>query len=158
VPENMRNVSIGNKARGGEVLDSKEAIAQYKEWYFEFYGVKPTEKLIDTFCKMKGIEIEREREEVAKVEETKLKHSKLPWRLEIIDDEPTIVNADKEPLIAGTDDAFIVEVCNNYEALETNYQNLLSDYEEICTIAQEQAKIIERYQKAEIEALGGADG
>lgn len=131
-------------------MDGREAIAQYKEWYYEFYGVKPTEKLIEIFCKIKGIDIEKireqAREEVAKVEESK---------------EYEICSALKDVPTKSTDSTAHMAIQyteENFRALETNYNNLLSDYEEICNISQEQAKIIERYQKAEIEALGGADG
>lgn len=69
-------------------MDGKEAIEQFKEWYFESYGVKPTEKLIETFCKMKGIDIEKIREqarkEVANVEEIKV--------CSVLADAPTVAS------------------------------------------------------------------
>jgi succinyl-CoA synthetase beta subunit len=126
----MRNVSIENK--GGEVLDGKEAIAQYKEWYFEFYGVKPTEKLIETFCKMKGIDIEQvrkqAREEVAKVE------NQAEYKVcSVLEDVPTVTTASVQ--IPYTEE--------NFRALETNYQNLLAEFQEVSAIALEQKQTIE---------------
>jgi hypothetical protein len=111
--------------RGGEVLDGKEAIEQFKEWYMESYGVKPTEKLIETFCKMKGIDIEQvkeqNRKEVAKVEE------QAEYKVcSVLQDVPTVATA-------STQIPFTEE---NFRALETNYQNLLADYEEVSAIAQ----------------------
>jgi uncharacterized protein YfeS len=109
-------------------LDGKERIEQFKEWYQEFYGVKPTEKLIETFCKMKGIEIKQEREEVAKVEE------KAEYKVcSVSEDVPTVATASTQ--IPYTEE--------NFRALETNYQNLLADYEEVSAIAQEQKQTIE---------------
>jgi archaellum component FlaC len=142
------------KERGGEVLDGKEAIAQYKEWYFEFYGVKPTEKLIETFCKIKGIDIEQVREqnrEATKVEEGNegmMKHSELPWKVErhgvfksqIIDTNGKVIANDVD---SGMTADYIVEVCNNYEALNTNYQNLLGEFEEVSSIAKFRSEEIE---------------
>jgi hypothetical protein len=113
---------------GGEVLDGKEAIEQFKEWYMESYGVKPTEKLIETFCKMKGIEIKQEREEVAKVE------NQAEYKVcSVLEDVPTVATADTK--LPYTEE--------NFRALETNYQNLLAEFQEVSAIAQEQKKTIE---------------
>ena len=130
-------------------MDGKEAIAQYKEWYQEFYGIKPTEKLIDTFCRMKGID----REEVTKVEENKMKHSELPWKIDKVNDLWILSSEESEYVERGyfpvaqpieeSDAEFIVEACNNYEALETNYHNLLAEFQEVSAIAQEQKQTIE---------------
>jgi hypothetical protein len=131
-------------------LDGKEAIIQYKNWYMEHYGVKPSEKLIETFCKLKGIDIEkvREREEVAKVEkedEVIMKHSELPWKF---NGNEIVSIKDEKCGIAGAtnieDMEFIVEACNNYEALNTNYHNLLAEFQEVSAIAQEQGNEIEK--------------
>lgn len=46
----------------------------------------------------------------------------------------------------------LVSECKSWE---TNYQNLLAEYEKLSEIAQGQAKIIAKYQKAEIEMLEG---
>jgi predicted choloylglycine hydrolase len=112
-------------------LDGKEAISQFKEWYQEFYGVKPTEKLIETFCKMKGIDIEKVREqdrkEEAKVEEIK--------ECSVLTDVPVVTN--------DTTRAINTHIEENYKALETNYHNLLAEHQEICAIAQEQKQTIE---------------
>jgi hypothetical protein len=106
-------------------LDGKEAISQFKEWYQENYNVKPTEKLIETFCKMKGIKIERE--EVAKVEEIQV--------CSVLSDVPVVTN--------DTSGAINPHIEENYKALETNYHNLLAEHQEICAIAQEQKQTIE---------------
>jgi 4'-phosphopantetheinyl transferase EntD len=112
-------------------LDGKEAIAQYKEWYTESYGVKPTEKLIETFCKMKGIDIEKireqDRKEVTNVEEIK--------ECSVLADVPVVTN--------DTTRAINSHIEENYKALETTYQNLLAEHQEICAIAQEQKQTIE---------------
>jgi hypothetical protein len=144
-------------------LDGKEAIIQYKNWYMEHYGVKPSEKLIETFCKLKGIDIEkvREREEVAKVEEGMIKHSKLPWKCDYFDNQETgekliiyndehsiaeVIQPNIEHYLAKENADFIVEACNNYEALETNYNNLLAEFQEVSAIAQEQGNEIEKLE------------
>lgn len=64
---------------------------------------------------------------------------------------------DFEGFLTDEQAEYIVEACNNYEPLQTNYNNLLAEYEEICSIAEGQSKIIEKYQKAEIEALTGGE-
>jgi hypothetical protein len=115
-------------------LDGKEAIAQYKEWYMENYGVKPTEKLIETFCKIKGIDIEQIREqtrkEVAKVEE------QAEYKVcSVLEDVPTVATASTQ--ISYTED--------NFRALETNYHNLLAEFQEVSAIAQ--------FREGEIEEL-----
>jgi DNA primase catalytic subunit len=119
---------------GGEVLDGKEAIAQYKEWYMESYGVKPTEKLIETFCKINGIDIEQVREqnrkEVAKVEE------QAEYKVcSVLEDVPTVTTASTQ--IPYTED--------NFRALETNYHNMLAEFQEVSAIAQEQGNEIEKF-------------
>lgn len=105
-------------------MDGREAISEYKEWYIESYGVKPTEKLIETFCKMKGIDIEQvrkqDREEVAMVEEVKE------------------LSSDTD-LTAHTANQHTEE---NFKALETNYHNLLAEFQEVSAIAQEQGNEI----------------
>ena len=53
---------------------------------------------------------------------------------------------------------YIKDTLENYKSLETNYQNLLAEYEKLSEIAQGQAKIIAKYQKAEIEMLEGKKG
>lgn len=146
-------------------MDGKAAIVQYKEWYQEFYGVKPTEKLIETFCKIKGIEIEQVREQPEEEnditnaeDEIMMKHSPLPWKADYFDagtggseklciyrktedsimvqtiaivEQPNI-----DHYIAGDNAVFIIEACNNYEALQTNYNNLLGEYEKACAAIQ----------------------
>jgi molecular chaperone GrpE (heat shock protein) len=125
-----KRLTLQNK--GGEVLDGKEAIEQFKEWYMESYGVKPTEKLIETFCKMKGIDIEKvmeqDRKEVVKVEEPKDYEA-----CSILKDIPTVATADSHIPYSEA----------NFRALDTNYQNLLAEFQEISAIAQEQRKTIE---------------
>jgi hypothetical protein len=112
-------------------LDGKETIEQFKEWYFESYGVKPTEKLIETFCKMKGIEIEKireqDRKEVTNVEEIK--------ECSVLADVPVVTN--------DTSGAINPHIEENYKALETTYHNLLAEHQEVCAIAQEQKQTIE---------------
>jgi hypothetical protein len=125
-----KRLTLQNK--GGEVLDGKEAIEQFKDWYMESYGVKPTEKLVETFCKMKGIDIEKvmeqDRKEVVKVEEPKDYEA-----CSILKDIPTVATADSHIPYSEA----------NFRALDTNYQNLLADHEEVSAIAQEQKQTIE---------------
>jgi hypothetical protein len=106
-------------------LDGKEAIEQYKEWYKEKFGFPPTEKLIDRFCELRGIKIERE--EVAKVEDIK--------ECSVLNDVPVVTN----------DTSIITNphMEENYKALETNYHNLLAEHQEVSAIAQEQKQTIE---------------
>jgi hypothetical protein len=112
-------------------LDGKEAISQFKDWYIEFYGVKPTEKLIETFCKMKGIDIEKireqDRKEVAKVDEIKASG--------VLNNAQVVTN--------DTSGVINPHIEENYKALETTYQNLLAEHQEVCAIAQEQKQTIE---------------
>ena len=112
-------------------MDGKEAIESYKEWYLEFYNVKPTEKLIETFCKIKDIDLdkvrEQVREDVAKVEETKERS--------VLNDVLVVTNETSGAINPYTED--------NYKALETTYQNMLAEYQEVCAIAQEQKQVIE---------------
>lgn len=115
-------------------MDGKEAIEQYKDWYHENYNRKPTEKLVETFCKIKGIDIEQireqPREEVAKVEEaTEYKVCSA------LDDVPTVASGGTEKLEYTED---------NFRALETNYHNLLAEFQEVSAIAQEQGNEIEK--------------
>lgn len=141
-------------------MNGKEAIAQYKDWHKERYGFGPTEKLIDKFCEINDIDIERirkqAREEVTKVEDDSIvKHSKLPWRVEKynpcgdeLDNQIRICDEEGRTISHAlyceqSNYEYIVEACNNYEALETNYQNLLAEHQEICAIAQEQKQTIE---------------
>lgn len=42
-------------------MNAKEAIEGYKEWYKEKFGFGPSEKLIDIFCRINGIEREEGR-------------------------------------------------------------------------------------------------
>jgi archaellum component FlaC len=120
--------------KGGEVLDGKEAISQFKEWYMESYGVKPTEKLIKTFCKMKGIDIEQlrelDREEVAKLDETK--------ECSMLNNAPVVTNVTMDEVNPHAEE--------NYKALETTYQNLLAEHQEVCAIAEEQKNYISRLE------------
>jgi hypothetical protein len=115
-------------------VNAKEAIDKYKEWYTELYGVKPSEKLIETFCKMKGIDIEKirdpERKEVAKVEDKK-QHS-------VLINVPVVTNE--------TTDFTNHQSEENYKALETNYHNLLAEHQEVCAIAHEQSDKIEKLE------------
>ncbi|HUV84237.1 MAG TPA: hypothetical protein VMV86_00925, partial [Methanosarcinales archaeon] len=116
-------------------MDGKEAISQYKEWYIEHYGVKPTEKLIETFCKIKGIDIEQireqTREEVVKVEE------QADYKVcSVLKDVPTVATASTQ--IPYTDE--------NFRALETNYHNLLAEFQEVSAIAQEQGSEISKFE------------
>jgi hypothetical protein len=123
-------------------VNAKEAIDKYKEWYAELYGIKPSEKLIETFCKMKGIDIEKiresERKGVAKVEETKadvlLSHTQVA------------TNVTEHIPSHHTEE--------NYKALETNYHNLLAEHQEVCAIAQEQSDKIEELE-AKADLLAG---
>lgn len=102
-------------------MEAKEAILQYKDWYKERYGFAPTEKLIDKFCKLNSIEIKQE--EVAKVEEAE------KYKIcSILKDVATVTNAGTEPI------ATIPYTEANFRALETNYQNLLGEYEEVCAV------------------------
>ena len=113
--------------KGGEFLDGKEAIAQYKEWYKERYGFAPTEKLIDKFCKINSIDIERE--EVAKVEE------QAEYKIcSMLEDVPTVATANSQISYAE----------ENFRALETNHHNLLAEFQEVSAIAQEQGNEIEK--------------
>lgn len=112
-------------------MDGKEAIAQFKDWYMESYGVKPTEKLIATFCKMKGIEIERE--EVTNVEE------QVEYKVcSVLDDVPVVTNVTEGAINQYTEE--------NYKALETNYHNLLAEHQEISAIALELKQVNEKFE------------
>ncbi len=106
-------------------MNAKEAIDKYKEWYTESYGVKPTEKLVETFCRINGIEVERE--EVVKVEETK--------EYSVLNNAQVVTNVTEHMADHHTEE--------DYKALEVTYQNMLAEHQEICAIAQEQKQTIE---------------
>jgi hypothetical protein len=100
---------------------------------------------------------EQAREDVAKVEkgdERMIKHSPLPWKIDKEDDEIWILSSEESECVEGgyipvaqsievSDAEFIVEACNNYKALETNYHNLLAEFQEVSAISQEQKQTIE---------------
>lgn len=82
-----------------------------------------------------------------------MKHSPLPWKIEK-GDELWILSSEESECVEGgyipvalsieeSDAEFIIEACNNYEALQANYHNLLAEHQEVCAIAQEQKQTIE---------------
>ena len=97
-----------------------------------------------------------------------MEHSKLPWRVkpikwfekmkcgEDIQHIGYVIKDANEDLVDNeNDNNFIVEACNNYERLkaevnswETNYNNLLAQYEEISAIAYSKSEEVERYKRA----------
>jgi hypothetical protein len=112
-------------------MDGKKAIEGYKEWYCEHYNTKPTEKLIETFCRINGIEIERK--EVAKVADYKECSvlNDVP-----LNDVPVVTNETIREINQYTEE--------NYKALETNYHNLFAEFQEVSAIAQEQKNEIQK--------------
>jgi hypothetical protein len=106
-------------------LDGNEEVEGYKDWYKEKFGFPPTEKLINRFCEIRGIKMKRE--EVTKVEEIK--------QCSVLNDVPVVTN--------DTSSVINPNMGENYKALETTYQNLLAEHQEVCAIALEQKQTIE---------------
>lgn len=85
-----------------------------------------------------------------------MKHSPLPWKIDK-GDELWILSSEESECVEGGyipvaqpieeyDAEFIVEACNNYEALENNHQNLLAEHQEALAIIQEQRNTIQQLE------------
>jgi len=98
-------------------------------WY------KTHRELIDTFCKMKGIDIE----EVAKVEE-QAKYTTVYGNSCGTLENISTVTSQNTPIPYSEE---------NFRALESNYNNLLEEYEKACSVIQA--------LKAEKSSKGGAE-
>lgn len=98
-----------------------KTVAEFKDWYKKQYSIEPSEKLVDRFCQINGIE---QKEEKAMIEPCS-----------ILKDVPTITTNTTAP----------VQQADNYKLLETNYNNLLAEFEEISAIASEQNMEIDEY-------------
>lgn len=123
-------------------MEGRESISQYKDWYKEKYGFGPTEKLIDRFCKLNDIDIERE--EVVKVEDAE-KYEVCS----ILKDTATVTSAGTEPI------AIFPYTEANFRALETNYQNLLGEFEDVCAISHlKDKKNVELIEKINVLVSG----
>jgi hypothetical protein len=57
-------------------------------------------------------------------------------------------------LLTKEEAEYIAEACNNYNPLQTNYNNLLQEHEEVCAVNQANAKEAEEFRQLSRELLG----